>query len=119
MSEMPDKRKIAVAYGRELQDTTISRPEWLPDMAGPASSENVPNAIPKDLLDAILDVIAYSIQQVLAEVLARCVTGAVERATRPLAEEVALMRIAIENDWRSEVRREREHYARKSEDDKE
>ena len=90
-----------------------------PDPADPASSEAVPNAIPKDLLDAILDVIAYSIQQVLAEVLARCVTGAVERATRPLAEEVALMRIAIENDWRSEVRRERELYARKSENDKE
>jgi hypothetical protein len=119
MSELTDKRKIAVAYERELQDTAISRPEWLPDVADPASSETVPNAIPKDLLDAILDVIAYSIQQLLAEVLARCVTEAVERATRPLAEEVALMRIAIENDWRSEVRRERGHYARKSEDDKE
>ena len=43
--------------------------------------------------------IAYSIEQILASVLARCVAGAVEQATRPLAEEIALLRIAFENDW--------------------
>lgn len=113
MSELTDKRKIAVDYRRELQDTAISRPEWLPDVADPASSEGVPNAIPKDLLDAILNVIAYSIQQVLAEVLARCVTGAVDRATRPLAEEVALIRVAIEHDWSRAIRPNQEPNAKK------
>ena len=118
MSEMPDKRKIAVAYGRELQDTTISRPEWLPDMAGPASSETVPNAIPKDFLDAILDVIAYSIQQVLAEVLARCVTGAVEarRVPWPRRSPSCVSQSRTIGEVRSG---ENESITRKSEDDKE
>ena len=83
-------------------------PPWQLDQANPNfKREQIANAIPKEFLDALLEVIAYSIEQILAEVLARCVAGAVEQATRPLAEEIALLRIAFENDWRSDPARTR------------
>jgi hypothetical protein len=119
MSDPNDKRKTLAPFRRELETASISRPQWLLDAANSASSETVPKAIPQGLLDAILDVIAYSIQQVLAEVLARCVTTAVDRATRPLAEEVALLRVAIEHDWSRATGRNHELYAKKGEDGKE
>ena len=99
MPEPTNKREIADAVRRELESQTIPRPVLALEQANPNSSETDANAIPKEFLDAILEVIAYSIEQILARVLARCVAEAVEQATRPLTEEVALLRIAFENDW--------------------
>ncbi|MGA7697991.1 MAG: hypothetical protein WCB27_00155 [Thermoguttaceae bacterium] len=99
MSEPTNKRDIADALRRELESQTIPRPVLALERANPNSSETDANAIPKEFLDAILEVIAYSIEQILVSVLARRVAAAVEQATRPLTEEVALLRIAFENDW--------------------
>jgi hypothetical protein len=103
MSELTNKNEIAEALRRELEGHTIPRPLVALEDVNPETSSTDGNAI-NEFLDAVLEVIAYSIEQVLASVLARCVTGAVEQATRPLAEEIALLRIAFENDWKRENR---------------
>ena len=106
MSELTNKNEIAEALRRELEGHTIPRPLVALANVNPETSSTDGNAIPKEFLDAVLEVIAYSIEQILANVLARCVAGAVERATRPLAEEIALLRIAFEHEWEQSHRHE-------------
>ena len=95
MPEPTNKRELADAVKREMERHTIPRPVLTLEQAKSNSSETDANAILKEFLDAILD----SIEQIPARVLARCVAESVEQATRPLTEEVALLRIAFENDW--------------------
>ena len=104
---MPDKTKLVDTAKHELEDATISRPEWARDLSNRNFGRTGTKAIPQSFLDAILEVIAKSIEQALADVMARCVGEGVERAIRPLAQEIALLRIAIDHDWDSPHRRRR------------
>ena len=107
MPDLNDKHKIANTFKQELDDATISRPDWALDHPESAPTKPSNPAIPQSFLDAILEIIAKSIEQALAETMARCVGEAVEQKLRPLAEEVALLRIAIEHDWENANRRGR------------
>ena len=51
------------------------------------------------LKDARGNLLAKTIEKVLAEVMARCVAEGIERKLRPFSEEIALLRIAIEHEW--------------------
>ena len=83
---------------REFDDLAISRPHR-GLKAHPNSGEANTPLIPRSFLDAILEVIAKTIEQVLADIMTRCVAEGVEQKIRPLSQEIALLRIAIENDW--------------------
>jgi len=108
MHERTDKHKSADPLKHELENATISRPAWALDHHSPRSSDETDSkTIPKSLIDVILEVVAKSIEQVLAEVMVRCVAASVEQKIRPLVEELALLRIAIEHDWDSSNRRRR------------
>jgi hypothetical protein len=107
MPELIDKRKIAEAFKRELEDASISRPDWALDHAGRSSGESGVAVIPKPILDAILEVIAKSIEQALADVMTRCVGEGIEKGMRPFAMELSLLRIAIEHEWDGANRRRR------------
>jgi hypothetical protein len=99
MTGPTNKCEPADTLGRELESQAIPRPILAPDQANPNSSEADANAIAKEFLDAILKVIAYSIEQILARMLARRAAEAIEQAMRPMTEEIALLRIAFENHW--------------------
>ena len=106
MHEPIDKHKVADPIRHDLENTSISRPEWALDHDSPCKSDDSGgNPIPKSFIDAILEVIAQSIEKALAEVMARCVAEGVERQLRPLAGEISLLRIAIEHDWDMNRRR--------------
>ena len=60
--------------------------------------------IPESFFDAILEVIAQTIEKVLAEIMARCVAEGVEQKLHPLTQEIALLRVAIEHDLDSNGR---------------
>jgi hypothetical protein len=106
MPELTDKPKVVDPTKHDLENTNLSRPEWALDHWSPCKSDNSGNHhIPKSFIDAILEVIAHTIKQVLAEVMARCVAENVEEKIRPLSQEIALLRIAIEHDWDNANRR--------------
>jgi hypothetical protein len=105
MPDLTDKRKPHHGADRALEEATISRPNWAFDHTSHTKNETDAKAIPKDFLDAILEVVAKSIEQALAEVMSRCVGEAVERGIRPLAGELALLRIAIDHNWSGTNRR--------------
>ena len=105
MPEPKDTHQIADAFRRELENATISRPDWELDHSKRSRTSREFRRSRKPFLDAILEVIAKSIEQALADVMARCVGEGVQRAIRPLAGEIALLRIAIEHDWDSANRR--------------
>lgn len=115
MPEATDKRKIADAFKREFEDASISRPDWGLDHAGRRSGESGVPIVPQSVLDAILEVIAKSIEQILADVMARCVGEGIEKGMRPFAAEVALLRIAIEHEW--DIAKRRRRTSRHDEDD--
>ena len=54
MPEPTNKRDIADAVRRELENQTIPRPALALEQANPNSSETDANAIPKEFLDAVL-----------------------------------------------------------------
>jgi hypothetical protein len=100
MPEPTDKLKVVDPIRHDLENASMSRPAWALDHHSPCRSDDSGSKpIPKSFIDAILEVIAQSIERVLAEVMARCVGEGVERSIRPLTEEVALLRVAIEHDW--------------------
>ena len=108
MPEPTDKHKVVDLIKHDLENTSMSRPEWALDHHSPCKSDDSgSNPIPQSFLDAILEVIAQAIKQALADVMARCVAEGVEQKIRPLSEELALLRIAIEHDWDGANRRRR------------
>ena len=108
MSEPTDKRKVVDPIKRDLENASMSRPAWALHRQSHCTSDDASGTIlPKSFIDAVLEVIAQSIEKVLAEVMARCVAEGVEKKLRPLAGEIALLRIAFENDWNSANRRSR------------
>ena len=99
---MPDptnKPKAADPIKHELENASMSRPQWARDhrFEHIENDDSDSETIPESLLDAILAVIAQSIERVLAEVMARCVAEGIERNIRPLSKVIAQLRIAIEN----------------------
>lgn len=109
MPEPKDEHKVVDPIKHELENTSLSRPEWALDHCSPRKSDNSgSHPIPESLFDAIMEVIAKTIEKVLAEVMARCVAEGVEQKIRPLSQEIALLRIAIEHDWDGSNRRRRE-----------
>jgi hypothetical protein len=110
MHEKTDKHKSHDPVKHDLENTSMSRPDWALDHHSPrTSNETVTRVIPQSFLDAILDVIAQSIEQVLGDVMARCVAEGIEQKIRPLTQEIALLRIAIEHEWECSTRRQREN----------
>ena len=108
MPELKDEHKVVDPIKRDLENTSLSRPEWALDHSSPRKLDNSgSHPIPESFFDAIMEVIAKTIEKVLAEVMARCVAEGVEQKIRPLAGEIALLRIAIEHDWDSANRRRR------------
>jgi hypothetical protein len=106
MPEPTDKLKVVDPIKHDLENASMSRPAWALDHNSPCKSDDSGGKlIPKSFIDAILEVIAKTIEKVLAEVMARCVAQGVEQKLRPLAQEIALLRIAIENDWDRNRRR--------------
>jgi hypothetical protein len=108
MPEPTEKHKVIDPIKHDLENASMSRPEWALDHHSPSRSEDSGNnPIPKSFIEAVLEIIAQSIEKVLAEVMARCVAEGVERKIRPLSQEIALLRIAIEHGWESSSRRRR------------
>jgi hypothetical protein len=108
MPEPTNKPKMVDPAKHDLENTSLSRPEWALDHCSPAKPDYSGNhPIPKSFIDAILEVIAHSIEQALAGVMARCVAENVEQKLRPLSQEIALLRIAIEHDWDDSNQRRR------------
>ena len=108
MPDQKDKNKIVDPIKRDLEDASMSRPAWALHRQSQCKSDDAGSIIlPKSFIDVILEVIAQSIEKVLAEVMARCVAEGVEKKIRPLVWEIALLRIAFENDWNSANRRSR------------
>jgi hypothetical protein len=106
MPDPTDKTKESDPIKQELENATIAPPAWSVHRQSLSHSDNSGNKpIPKSFIDAILEVIAQSIEKVLAEVMARCVAEGVEQKLRPLSQEIALLRIAIEHDWDGSGRR--------------
>lgn len=107
---MPDptnKSKAADPIKHELENTSMSRPQWARDhrFQNIKNDDSDSETIPESFLDAILVVIARSIERVLAEVMARCVTESIERNIRPLSQVIAQLRIAIEDGSDTKRRR--------------
>jgi hypothetical protein len=99
---MPDptnKPKAADPIKHELENASMSRPQWARDhrFQHIENDDSDSESFPESFLDAILAVIAQSIERVLAEVMARCVADSIERKIRPLSQEIARLRIAIED----------------------
>jgi hypothetical protein len=108
MPEPTDKLKVVDPIKHDLENASMSRPEWALDHHSPGkSNDSGTKPIPKSFIDAVLEIIAQSIEKVLAEVMARCVAEGVDQKIRPLSQEIALLRIAIEHDWDSSGRRRR------------
>jgi hypothetical protein len=106
MPEPTEKHKVVDPIKHDLENTSMSRPEWALDHQSPSRSDDSGNKpIPKSFLDAILEIVAQSIEKVLAEVMARCVAEGVEQKLRPLSHEIALLRIAIDHDLDDSGRR--------------
>lgn len=106
MPEPKDEHKVVDPIKHELENTSLSRPEWALDHCSPRKSDNSgSHPIPESLFDAIMEVIAKTIEKVLAEVMARCVAEGVEQKLRPLSHEIALLRIAIDHDLDDSGRR--------------
>jgi hypothetical protein len=85
----------------------MSRPHWARDRRFQhiKNDDSDSETIPESFLDAILAVIAQSIERVLAEVMARCVADSIERNIRPLSQVIAQLRIAIEDGSDTKRRR--------------
>ena len=108
MSEPKDKNKLVDPIKRDLENASMSQPAWALHRQSQCKSDDAGSIIlPKSFIDAILDVIAQSIKQVLADVMARCVAEGVEQKIRPLSQEIALLRVAIEHDLDNNGRRRR------------
>ncbi|MEN6406430.1 MAG: hypothetical protein ABFC77_08160, partial [Thermoguttaceae bacterium] len=60
MPDLTDKRKPLDTGDNGLEDATISRPAWALDHASPSANKSDTTGIPRDFLDAILEVIAKS-----------------------------------------------------------
>jgi hypothetical protein len=108
---MPDptnKNKVFDPIKHELENTSMSRPHWARDhrFEHISNGDSDSEAISESFLDAILEVIAQSIERVLAEVMTRCVADGIERKIRPLSQEIARMRIALEDGSDTKRRRE-------------
>jgi hypothetical protein len=108
MPEPTDKNKLVDPIKRDLENARMARPAWALHRQSQCKSDDASGTIlPKSFIDAVLEVIAQSIEKALAEVMARCVAEGVEQKIRPLAGEIALLRIAFENDWNNENQRQR------------
>jgi hypothetical protein len=106
MPELTEKQKPVDPIEYDLENASMSRPAWALDHNSPCKSDDSGGKLlPKSFIDAILEIIAKTIEKVLAEVMARSVAQGVEQKLRPLAQEIALLRIAIENDWEKDRRR--------------
>ncbi|MGD0519575.1 MAG: hypothetical protein ABSA26_18735 [Thermoguttaceae bacterium] len=79
MPEPTDKHKVVNPIKHDLENASISRPEWALDHHSPSKSDDSGSKpIPKSFIDAILEVIAQTIEKVLAEVMTRNVAKGVE-----------------------------------------
>jgi hypothetical protein len=108
MPDPEDKQKLVDPIKRDFENARMARPAWALHRQSQCKSDDASGTIlPKSFIDAVLEVIAQSIEKALAEVMARCVAEGVEQKIRPLAGEIALLRIAFENDWDSANRRRR------------
>jgi hypothetical protein len=105
MTTLTEKPKPVDPFRHELENATISQPDWALDNSMRKPDDADGKVIPRFFIDAVLEVIAKTIEKVLAEVMARCVAEGVEKKLRPLTEEIALLRIAVENDWDRNRRR--------------
>lgn len=106
MPEITDKHKAVDPLEHDLENASMTRPEWALDHHSPSSSdESGSKPIPQSFLDILIEVVAKTIEQVLAEVMARCVAEGVEQKLRPLSQEIALLRIAINHDLDDSGRR--------------
>jgi hypothetical protein len=105
MPEFTERTKPVDPLRHELENATISQPDWALDNPMRKRDDADDKVIPRFFVDAILEVIAKTIEKALAEVMARCVAEGVEHKIRPLSQEIALLRIAIENDWEKDRRR--------------
>lgn len=105
MPESTDMDKNNNRTEEGLEDAHISPPKVALDHAHPSPNEADANAIPQFFIDAILEVIAETIEQALAKALSRYVGESIKRDIHPLIEEIALLRVAIEHDWTERHRR--------------
>jgi hypothetical protein len=117
MPEPTEKHKVVDPIKHDLENASMTRPEWALDHHSPSRSDDSGNKpIPKSFIDAVMEVIAQTIEKVLADVMARCVAEGIEEKIRPLSNEMALLRIAIEHDWDSSNRRRQRNSAIAEED---
>jgi hypothetical protein len=88
---------------RELENTVFSPPDWAVDRLKHNLAEAIAKAIPKCFTESLHEVIAKSVEKALADVVSRGVAEGVEKGIRPLVEEIALLRQALEtnldDDW--------------------
>lgn len=110
MHDKTDKHHSHDPIKHDLENTSISRPDWkLEQDSRRTSNETVTRVIPQSFLDAILEVIAKTIESVLADVMARSIAEGVEQKILPLKGEISLLRIAIEHEWECSTRRQRKN----------
>lgn len=107
MRKLIGKQEPADALKHELGSATISLHTRPPDCHTRNAGHPLARVIPEYLLNAILEVIAKSIEQAMAGVMTNCVREGVETGIRPLIHEIALLRIAIEHDWDNDAQRRR------------
>ena len=89
---------------RELENVVFSPPDWVVNRLRNSLAEAIAKAIPECFAGSIHEVIEKSVEKSLSDVVSRHVGQGVEKAIRPLVEEIALLRIAIEHgqdadDW--------------------
>ena len=86
MPELTHMQKPLDAADKGLEEVTVSPPDWARGHLSPTGNETDAKGIPKDFFGAILEVIAKSIEQALAEIIVRCVGKGVETGMRPLTQ---------------------------------
>jgi len=107
MAEPPDKRK-KVDWSKEgLDSQRITPPDWPPFRSRFGSDDTDTKGIPQSLLDAILEVVAKTIEQAMTDVVIRHVGERIAPAIRPVSLEIALLRITIDNYWRNDAKQRR------------
>jgi hypothetical protein len=99
MLESSNKPKTVDQIKHDLENTALSLPEWALDHHSLCNSNNSGNT-PKSIIELILEAIAHSIENVLAEFIARCVAEGVEQKIRPLVDEIAILRSNVEQNWK-------------------
>lgn len=103
MPNLPDLQPWLDQVKREIEDTVYSPPEWVADRLKHSLAEAIAKALPKCFGDSIYEVIAKGVEKAMAEVVSRNVAEGVEKGIRPLVEEIALLRQALErnfdDDW--------------------